>query len=396
MDRNAGEKNMGRESVIRQRWMPGCGEAMRLGGTKAQRHTGTKKGRRAASNCKNYTKTLLLLLLILLVVFPTPGFSAEEGSSLTYRLKWLFNTSVVGDLWADNQGAFQARGLDVTVKAGGPERDAIKELELGYADFGVASADQVIRARAKGSPVVVVCQLFQTNPLQWIYRTESVTLKSLSDLKGKKIGVTFGGNDEAILKALLAAGGLDEREVSLFSVRYDYTPFFKKQVNIWPVYRNAQGLILAEKLAAEGEPVAFFDPSRFGVKFVANSVVTSREMVKTRPETIRRFLAALLEGWQQALTPENEEKAIAVLQEYDKDTTRNMLQQQLAATRQIVQPKVDVAIGTIDVDGWQQTENIMLAQDLISEPVHIEQALLPEFLPEASEKNISKKKKKEL
>ena len=324
----------------------------------------------------------VLLLLMIPLLLPATGFSAENSTPLTYRLKWLFNTSVVGDLWADHQGGFQARGLDVTVKAGGPERDAIKELELGYADFGVASADQVIRAMAKGSPVVVVCQLFQENPLQWIYRSDRVTLGGLSDLKGKKIGVTFGGNDETILRALLAEGGITEREVDLYSVRYDYTPFYKKQVHIWPVYRNAQGLILAEKLGAEGEPVDFFVPSRFGVKFVANSVVTSREMAEARPETVRRFLAALVEGWRQALEPENQEKAMTVLRHYDKDTSRDMLQQQLAATRPVVQPKTGVAIGTIDADAWRQTERIMRDQGLISETVHIEQALLPQFLPE--------------
>jgi NitT/TauT family transport system substrate-binding protein len=324
-----------------------------------------------------------LLLLMISLLLPATGFSAENSTPLTYRLKWLFNTSVVGDLWADHEGVFQARGLDVTVKAGGTERDAIRELELGYAEFGVASADQVIRAISKGSPVVVVCQLFQENPLQWIYRSDLVTLEDLSDLKGKKIGVTFGGNDEAILRALLAEGGMDERDVSLQSVRYDYTPFFKKQVHIWPVYRNAQGIILAEKLQAENEPVNFFDPSRYGVKFVANSVVTSRKMVETHPETVRRFLTALVEGWRKALARENEEEAIAVLQKYDKDTPRDMLVQQLAATRRIVQPETGIALGAIDTDAWRQTERIMLDQELISKSVNIEQALLPDFLPES-------------
>jgi NitT/TauT family transport system substrate-binding protein len=136
--------------------------------------------------------------------------------------------------------------------------------------------------------------------------------------------------------------------------------------------------------------VNFFDPSRFGVKFVANSVVTSRKMVETRPETVRRFLAALMEAWQQALTPENQERAIAVLQEYDKDTSRGMLEQQLAATRQIVVPKAGFAIGAIDKDAWRQTEQIMLAQELIPEAVHVEQALLPEFLSESRDMNETK------
>ena len=110
---------------------------------------------------------VVLVVMTVAVILPPPARGAEQ---LTYRLKWLFNASVVGDLYADAHGDFAAAGLDVTIKAGGPERDAIKELELGQAQFGVASADQVIRALAKGSPVVVIAQLFQDNPLQWIYR----------------------------------------------------------------------------------------------------------------------------------------------------------------------------------------------------------------------------------
>ena len=326
---------------------------------------------------------VFLLLLTLSAVPLHSGYSAENRDPLTYRLKWLFNTSVVGDLYADRQGYFEAQHLQVAVKAGGPERDAIKELELGYADFGVASADQVIRALAKGSPVVVICQLFQINPLQWIYRADSITLERLSDLKGKRIGITFGGNDEAVMRALLSEGGIDERDVTLFSVRYDYTPFYRKQVDFWPVYRNAQAVILTEKLQAEGEPVSFLDPSRFGVKFVANSVVTSRRMVENNPETVKRFLAALLEGWRQALAPENQETAIATLQAYDKDSSLDILVQQLVATRQIVEPETDFPIGAIDKNAWRQTERIMHTQGLIKKPVEIENALISDFLPRA-------------
>ncbi|MBW1846650.1 MAG: ABC transporter substrate-binding protein, partial [Deltaproteobacteria bacterium] len=77
--------------------------------------------------------------------------AAEASVKINYRLKWLFNASVVGDLYADVNNYFSTEGLDVKIKEGGPERDAIRELELGYAQFGVASADQVIRALSKGA-----------------------------------------------------------------------------------------------------------------------------------------------------------------------------------------------------------------------------------------------------
>ena len=137
------------------------------------------------------------LIFVLLLIFVLSACSEKEQplEEVNYRLKWLFNISVVGDLWADAHGNFAENGLKVTVKPGGPEKDAIKELEIGHAQFGVASADQVIRAVAKGSPIVVLAQLFQVNPLHWIYRPDRTVLNTPQDLKGKTIGVTYGGND---------------------------------------------------------------------------------------------------------------------------------------------------------------------------------------------------------
>ena len=302
---------------------------------------------------------------------------AAEPVSMAYRLKWLFNVSTAGDLWADARGMFSAAGLNVEVKAGGPERDAIKELELGHAEFGVASADQVIRAAAKGSPVVVVAQIFQTNPLQWIYRASAPPVTTLTDLRGRTIGITYGGNDETIMRTLLAKAGLGEKEVSLFSVRYDFTPFYQKRAEIWPIYRNSQGITIAHRMANAGDPVRYLDPSVFGVRFVANSVVTSRTMMEKRPEVVARFTQALCRAWEEALESANAEKALAIIARFDRDTPPELLKEQLDVTRQLVRPDPGFAVGTIDVAAWRQTEQVMADQGQIPAPVHVERRLFP-------------------
>ena len=61
----------------------------------------------------------LFFMLVLLGVQLSSGGTAEAGSgdnALTYRLKWLFNASVVGDLNAREMGFFARAGLDVTVR----------------------------------------------------------------------------------------------------------------------------------------------------------------------------------------------------------------------------------------------------------------------------------------
>ena len=318
---------------------------------------------------------LILLLPVGITLMVTDPVLAQE--KIAYRLKWLINASTAGDVFALDQGLFYQQGLDVAVKAGGPERDAVRELELGYAQFGVASADQVIRALAKGASVVVLAQLFQINPLQWIYRADDFSLSQVQDLAGRAVGITYGGNDETIMRALLATVGLDEQQVRLASVRYDYTPFLQNQVAIWPVYRNTQGVYLSDKLAAEGERVAFFDPSEHGVRFVANSVVTSKKMMDDHPQLVDRFTRALLAGWQAAMAPANESAVIRALAGYDRDTSESVMRRQLAATRQMIQPAPDIPIGHIDMTAWRQTEQIMIQQRLIPGPVNVTGRLKP-------------------
>lgn len=307
--------------------------------------------------------------------------TAQAGTvKLNYRLKWLFNTSVAGDIFAVDQGYFKAVGLDVAVKEGSPEKNAIKELELGYADFGVASADQVIRALDKGADVVVLAQLFQVNPMQWIYRTDQPEIKHLADLKGRRIGITFGGNDETIMKTLLTKSGLDISEVALSGVRFDFTPFLTKKVDVWPVYRNSQGVILQDKLSRAGESVYFFNPSDFGVDFVANSIVTSGKMVKNHPQRVKNFLTALLGAWEAAMDPANESVVLAGVKKRDKGNRDDIRQKQLVVTRQLIKPSKAVSIGRIDVAAWKQTESIMLDERQIKTSVNIESRLMgPSF-----------------
>ena len=320
--------------------------------------------------------TIAVIVLALMLMGNLAG-QAGAAETLNYRLKWLFNASVVGDLYAKEHGFFEAQGLKVEVKAGGPERDAIKELELGQAQFGVASADQVIRALDKGSPVVVLAQLFQVNPLHWIYRAAKPPINSLADLKGRTVGITYGGNDETIMRTMLAKAGIQESEINLTSVRYDYTPFYKDQVEVWPCYLNSQGVMLENKLKESGEAVKFLNPADFGVRFVANSIVTSERMLKEHPETVEKFTRALLAGWEAAFEPANRDKALKTLAQFDKDTPPSMMAQQFDTTRKLIVPAGNTPLGTIDSDAWRQTETIMLENKQIGAPVDVTRVLKP-------------------
>ena len=320
-------------------------------------------------------KNLILLMLLLLLISAAP-MAFAKNIKINYRLKWLFNTSVAGDIYAEAEDFFKEAGLAVNVKEGSPEKNAINELELKRADFGVASADQVIRALDRGTKILVIAQLFQVNPMQWIYRADQPEIKTLQDLKGRSIGITFGGNDETIMNTLLAKAGIRKKDLTLTGVRFDFTPFLRKKVDVWPVYRNSQGVILEDKLKREREKVYFFNPSDFGVNFVANSVITSEAMLKNNPDIVEKFLNALLKGWEAAMDHDNEENVLKAVKKLDRGTNDGIRKKQLDATRALIKPSVSIKIGTIDINAWKQTESIMLKEKQIKKRVYIETRLI--------------------
>lgn len=323
-------------------------------------------------------KYFVILVAAAAVLFGgPPGAGGRDPGRIpvTYRLKWIPNVSTAGELYAKAHGYFEENGLDVEIKAGGPGHDPIKELELGRAHFGVASADQVIRALSKGARVAVISQLFQVNPLQWIYRPDKTPIAGPDDLRGKTIGVTYGGIDENIMRAVLAKYGIRLSEVSLYSVRYDFTPFYRGEVDLWPLYRNAQGPIIGGRLESAGEKIGYFNPESHGIHTVANSVITAPEILHTRPEIVDRFLDALHRGWEAAMEPENSEKTVAIIHKANRNTPVDIIRRQLAVTRRFVKPEPTTRIGRIDVGAWRQTEKMMLEQGLVEKPVGIDRYL---------------------
>jgi len=322
-----------------------------------------------------WTGTLALALLLLGCDSSSSRKSTGQAEiqQVRVRLKWLFNASFAGEIWGVESGLFSKRGFNVTLLEGGPEQDAIKDLELNRAEFGIASADQVFRAAAKGVKVKVLAQIFQKNPLRWIYSGKRLGVITPKDLAGRIVGITYGGNDEAIFSALLKKWNIPEDAVHTYAVHYDFTPFWKGKVDLWPVYYNTQGVTLAEKMVASGDEPAFFAPDQWEIRFVANSLVTSARLAEERPSFVRKFTAALTEAWKEAMDPKNEAAVAEALMRYEKGISKTVILKQLRATREIVAAQSGREWGAVDLNGWRRTLSIMKEEGLIEGEIPIEE-----------------------
>lgn len=324
------------------------------------------------------TKTILFAIVCMAIVFQWQACQkkSDVNENIVYRLKWLLNSGAAGSLYANANGFFHAEGLKVSIRSGGVERNAITELEMGRAQFGVATGDQILRALDKGSPICVLAQLFQKSPMYWMYYKNKLQITSLKDLKGKTIGITFGNEDETIMRALLQKGAINPNDVKFYSVRYDYTPFYTGKVDLWPVYINSNGVVIQEKLKLANKSIGFFSPHDFGIQFVGNSIITSQSLAEKKPDMVRKFCKALFHGWEAALDDKNFDQTITIIQSFDQATDRKLIQKQLMASQPLMKPAPNIPFGKINIKAWKQTEKTLLEQKIISKTVLDKQRMI--------------------
>lgn len=90
------------------------------------------------------------------------------------------------------------------VFAKGP--DVMQAILAGELDVGATASEGAITARANGAPIYVVAG-FAKGGARLVARPDA-NIKSVADLKGKKVGVTRGGIQEVLLAAELAQNKL--------------------------------------------------------------------------------------------------------------------------------------------------------------------------------------------
>src|SRR6202008_2111976 len=137
---------------------------------------------------------------------------AQAADPLTLQLKWVTQAQFAGYYVAKEKGMYDAVGLDVTIKPGGPDINPSQVIAGGGADVVLDWMPSALATREKGVPLVNIAQVFQKSGMELTCRKDA-GVKTPADFKGKTLGVWFAGNEYPFLswmdKLKLKASGAD-------------------------------------------------------------------------------------------------------------------------------------------------------------------------------------------
>lgn len=192
-------------------------------------------------------------------------------------------------------GIFKKHGLDVQIQdfTGGGSR-IVQALTAGSIDIAVGAGTQMSFV-AKGAPMLAVCESTTTLPYFSIGVPWNSPIKTVDDLKGKKIGVSNPGTlTDWVAQELDRKKGWGPNGVTRVSVgggiAASSAAFRAGQID---AYVGGTATFLVEEQRQVGRmlvPVSdFIDNAASGTLFASN------ELMKTKPDALRAFLAAWIE-----------------------------------------------------------------------------------------------------
>lgn len=160
------------------------------------------------------------LILVLLSIFTSVCIAAKPPlQKLTVMLDWLPNPDHAPLIVAKQQGFFKEQGLDVELITPSDPMNTSKLVAAGKADIGISYEPSYLEQIDRGLPVIRIGTLVD-KPLDCVVALKDSGIRTLADLKGKRIGISGEGLTAGImLKAMLAKQGLTEKDVRLVNVR---------------------------------------------------------------------------------------------------------------------------------------------------------------------------------
>ena len=212
-------------------------------------------------------------------------------------------------LWvAIGEGYFEDEGLNVTVQAVDGSAPVLQAMAAGQAEIGAPGPAPLLAARARGTEVVFIYNLYPKSVFGLVVREES-DYQQPADLKDTTIGVgTADGAEVGFARAILSEAGLQERE------DYEFLPVGDGGLATAAFQRGdvvayAAAVSDAAIMRSRGLALREITPDEF-LSFFGNGFAVMESLIEESPEVVEGFGRALVRATRFALDDANRDAVL--------------------------------------------------------------------------------------
>lgn len=202
-------------------------------------------------------------------------------------------------------------GLKIEERVFAKGLDIIPAIVAGEIDIAASALDAAIAGRSGGAPIYAVAG-FAKGGARVVGRTD-LNLKSIADLKGKKVGVARGGAQELLLLAELAKAGLTWSDKEGKDVQIVYLPFadLNQALMAKQIDAMSQSEPQSSQAINKGYGTEIVKPYDTPMGEPIRTLVMTEKMYNEKPEVAQRVLDCFVEATRTFLAnPDLAEKYV--------------------------------------------------------------------------------------
>jgi putative hydroxymethylpyrimidine transport system substrate-binding protein len=309
----------------------------------------------------------------------TASVSAAGGKEpLRVMLDYFPNADHAGLYAAQQSGAYDKAGLDVTITAPPDPAAPLKLLIAGKTDLAISYEPELLLARDQGADLVAVGALVQ-KPLTSLMSIGKADIRTPQDLRGKRVGTAGIPYQSAYLKTILQTANVDPSTVKETNVGFNLTPAMLagKVDATLGAFWNYEGVDLERR----GRDPVIQRIEQLGVPTYDELVFVARrrDLDSDFASRVRRFMQATARG--HAALKADPRTGVAGLLAADPGLDRGLQEAAVRATLPVFFPSdPERVFGYQDPAEWQRYADWMLAEGLIKRPQTADRMLTNEFL----------------
>lgn len=202
-------------------------------------------------------------------------------------------------------------GIKVETKIFAKGPDIMQAMLAGELEVGATASEAAISGRANGAPIVIVAG-FAKGGARLLATPES-GIKSVADLKGKKVGVTRGGIQEVLLAAELDKMGLTSSDKGGKDVTITYLNY--PDLNQALLLKQLDAIMQTEPQSAQAVNAGFgleiIKPYDTPIGSPVRTLVMTEKFIKEKPELAQKYMACFVKATKTFMdSPETASKFV--------------------------------------------------------------------------------------
>ena len=246
------------------------------------------------------------------IIFLLTSATSFAADKVKLRLNWMYYGSHAGFALGFVDGTYEKHGIDIDIRSGNGSSSAHRLVANKDSHFSYGSCGAMTNLASKGAPIKSIGVIDAMGTEAILVRPDS-GVKTIKDLKGKKILTTANAGVNTFFPIVLANAGLSESDVNITSVPDGalVSSYLQGSGGAVAILGGLDDKPAEIKANGGAQPIAF-PYSDFGVNQVGYCIATHNDTIKNNPDLARRFIKATMEAYAKAeKDPESAVNAIA-------------------------------------------------------------------------------------